>query len=299
MKRSTMEETTRLHGHRFPGPGAGREAGRCALVILQGAEADIGTCRWVDEPVSNGRDPTTELPLDDLRVSRRHCLVQPLDGKWFVEDLGSSNGTRLNRKPLSGRVPIEPGDNIFLGDTVLRLVSESDTEMAFYQQMSIRASTDDLTGLVTSRRFHALLLRSLGRATLDRRSIAVVMLDLDGIRRINEAHGHDAGGHTIAEVGRLIGRLVGGEGAASRVGGDEFALYLEGFDRTRAMAMAARIREAVQRLEVTFGDHRLTTTISAGVVVFPEDGRVSQALVRKADEALRRAKAQGGNCVSD
>ena len=124
------------------------------------------------------------------------------------------------------------------------------------------------------------------------------MLDLDGLKLINDTHGHPIGAHTIAEVGKIIGTVVSPHGAACRFGGDEFAAFLPDArqarrrqgrrDHPRAGGRAIASRRTASSCE---------PTISIGVSAFPEDGPTAELLLRKADEALYRAKKTGRDRV--
>jgi diguanylate cyclase (GGDEF)-like protein len=272
---------------------------QAALVVLSGSESDIGTHVLLDRPVTIGRDPAIELALHDDGISRRHCRVF-FDDKarcFFVEDLKSTNGTLLNGKRVDGEERLEAGDRIYLGGCVVKFTYSDALEVGYHAQMDVLVGTDDLTGLVAKRRFDGAYVRALEQARLERTPLAVLMLDLDGLKQINDTHGHPVGAHTIAEVGRLIGEVVSPHGAACRFGGDEFAAYLPRRGKRDAVKFAERIRARL-------ADHRFEKdgtvvhpTISIGVSAFPEDGDHPDALLRKADEALYRAKSKGRDCV--
>src|SRR5437667_12187943 len=88
-----------------------------ALLVVQGAEVDLGTHVVCDRPVTLGRDPDVELPLRDGSISRRHCRIERDDesGRYILHDLGSTNGTRVNGTRMTDPIPLAEGDKIFLG----------------------------------------------------------------------------------------------------------------------------------------------------------------------------------------
>ena len=94
---------------------------RAALVVLQGSDGDIGTHVLIDKPVTLGRDPAVELPLHDEGISRRHCKVSARETKFFLEDLGSTNGTRLNDTPIGRPTQLQPGDRVAVGSTIIEV----------------------------------------------------------------------------------------------------------------------------------------------------------------------------------
>jgi diguanylate cyclase (GGDEF)-like protein len=272
---------------------AGRK--QAALVVLQGSESEIGTHVLLDRPVTIGRDPKIELPLQDEGISRRHCRVfNDKDKEQFVvEDLNSTNGTLLNGKRVSGKARLEPGDRIFLGACVVKFTWSDELEVGYHAQMDALVGTDDLTGLIAKRRFDAAFARAVDDARLTRSALAVMMLDLDGLKLINDTHGHPVGAYTIAEVGKLIGRVISPRGAACRFGGDEFAAYLPGVSKREAKQLGEAIRALVAGHRFDKEGAVVKPTISIGVSVFPDDGATAERLLRRADEALYRAKKGG------
>jgi two-component system cell cycle response regulator len=276
-------------------PESGR---RGALVVLQGAEGDIGRHRWIDYSVTIGRDPGAELPLDDLRISRQHCRVIT-DGKgYWVEDLRSTNGTRLNQQPLKRRTELKSGDCIFLGSCVVKFTLSSEAELAYHEQMDTLVGTDDLTGLVAKRRFDAAFVRAFSAARRDKQPIALLMLDIDGLKKINDAHGHPVGAWTIATVGKMIGEVTSPHGAACRLGGDEFVAFLREKDRRVGMEFGESICKWVRGHRFEKDGVVIRPTLSIGVAAYPEDGKSPDALLKRADEALYRAKDAGRDRVS-
>jgi diguanylate cyclase (GGDEF)-like protein len=268
-----------------------------ALVVLQGSESDLGSHVLVDRPITLGRDPKVELPLQDDGISRRHCRIRPEADFFVVEDLRSTNGTLLNGKLLEAPERLRPGDRIYLGGCVVKFTDADAVEVGFHAHMDALVGKDDLTGLIAKRRFDAAYVRAFDEARSLRSPLAVMMLDLDGLKQINDTHGHPVGAYTISEVGRVIGRLVSPEGAACRFGGDEFAAFLPGRTRARARQLAEEIRQAVITHRFEKDGVVVHPTISIGVSAFPIDGRTPEVLLRRADEALYRAKKGGRDRV--
>jgi two-component system cell cycle response regulator len=124
------------------------------------------------------------------------------------------------------------------------------------------------------------------------------MMDLDGLKKINDTHGHHVGARTIAAVGCLLGELVGSDGLVTRFGGDEFTAFAPDHDRDAGIALGETIRGALRARPVDCGTADVRPTISIGVAAFPEDGETPEKLTRRADAALYRAKAAGRDTVS-
>ncbi|MGZ3428886.1 MAG: diguanylate cyclase, partial [Polyangia bacterium] len=273
---------------------------QAALVVLQGSESEIGTHVMLDKPVTLGRDPKAELTLQDEGISRRHCRIafEKEKSAFFIEDLGSTNGTLLNGKRLQAPKKLEAGDRIYLGACVVKFTYSDALEVGYHAQMDVLVGTDDLTGLIAKRRFDAAYVRAVEEARRMRAPLAVMMLDLDGLKRINDTHGHPVGAHTIAEVGKLIGQVVSPHGAACRFGGDEFAAFLPNLGKRDGARVGETVRACVAGHRFEKDGVVVRPTISIGVSAFPDDGNAADVLLRKADEALYRAKKSGRDRVN-
>jgi diguanylate cyclase (GGDEF)-like protein len=253
----------------------------------------------LDRAVTIGRDPKIELPLQDEGISRRHCRITFEKDKtqFVVEDLGSTNGTLLNGKKVTGKQRLSGGDRIYLGACVVKFTYSDELEVGYHAQMDALVGTDDLTGLIAKRRFDAAFVRAVDDARHMRKGLAVMMLDLDGLKQINDTHGHPVGAYTIAEVGKLIGRIISPRGAACRFGGDEFAAFMPGVAKREAKQIGESIRAAVNGHHFEKGGAVVKPTISIGISLFPDDGDSAELLLRRADEALYRAKKTGRDRV--
>jgi diguanylate cyclase (GGDEF)-like protein len=271
-----------------------------SLVVVAGSEADLGHHVLLDREVVVGRDPAIEMPLADVGISRKHARIKRDEkrARYVVEDLGSTNGTRLNGVRLSKPHALTEGDKITLGATTLRFSYTDEVDVDFHQKLHQMVSTDDLTGLEAKRRFDASYQLAARSATEMKRPLAVLMMDMDGVKPINDTYGHHMGAYAIGEVGRLIDQEVSQAGRSCRFGGDEFMAFLPGSTRQAACALAERIRKRVEEHKFERDGIVVKPTISIGVAVLPDDAQSCEDLQRRADEALYRAKAQGKNRVS-
>jgi diguanylate cyclase (GGDEF)-like protein len=298
-RRTLAPETVKLNVDEVRESIARAQRKQAALVVLQGSESEIGTHIMLDRAVTIGRDPKTELPLQDEGISRRHCRIyfDKEKGAFFIEDLNSTNGTLLNGKRLQGTKKLEAGDRIYLGACVVKFTYSDALEVGYHAQMDVLVGTDDLTGLIAKRRFDAAYVRAVEEARRMRAPLAVMMLDLDGLKQINDTHGHPVGAYTIAEVGKLIGQVVSTHGAACRFGGDEFAAFLPNLGKRDGARVGETIRQLVAGHRFEKDGVVVRPTISIGVSAFPDDGATADLLLRKADEALYRAKKTGRDRV--
>lgn len=271
-----------------------------ALLVVQGAEVDLGTHVVCDRPVVLGRDTDVELPLRDGSISRRHCQVERDEdsGRYLLRDLGSTNGTRVNGTRVQEPVPLAEGDKIFLGASVVRFSYADGFDVEYHAKLESMVSTDALTGLLAKRHFDAAFANALDKAKLEGVPLAVLVMDMDGLKKINDTYGHDVGGYAITEVARIIREVVAARGDTCRFGGDEFISILPGQDKTAAGAIAEAIRDHVAHHLFEKDGVRVGPTISIGVSAYPDDGESTEELFRASDRALYRAKAAGKNQVA-
>jgi diguanylate cyclase (GGDEF)-like protein len=298
--RSLAPETVKLNVAELRDSITRSQRKQAALVVLQGSESDIGSHVLLDRTVTLGRDPRVELPLQDDGISRRHCRVRAEKDVFILEDLNSTNGTLVNGQLVLDPVKLETGDRIFLGGCVVKFTEADSVEVGFHAQMDTLVGKDDLTGLVAKRRFDAAYVRAFDDARSTRTPLTVMFLDLDGLKQINDTWGHPVGAFTIAEVGRIIGAVVGTlnlGAAACRFGGDEFAAFLPNTVKTRGRALGQEIRSAVAGHKFKKDGAIIKPTLSIGVATFPDDAADPDVLMRKADEALYRAKKTGRDRV--
>jgi diguanylate cyclase (GGDEF)-like protein/PAS domain S-box-containing protein len=163
------------------------------------------------------------------------------------------------------------------------------------RQIHFLAFHDPLTGLPNRRMFNERLEREVGEAQKSGERVAVMMIDLDHFKVINDSLGHGMGDALLREVAAQLKEVVGDDGLVARIGGDEFMVMLSG---VRAGEAAERLAERIlDRLRQPFNisGHDLFATASVGISRYPDDGGDIGELVKKADTAMYRAKQQGRN----
>ena len=214
-------------------------------------------------------------------------------GHWRGESVGRTRGGEDHPIELSiVRVP-DP-DN----QTVYYIYSGSDISERRYAAARIQhlAYIDVLTGLPNRSFANAHFETLIVSARAVQQTLAVVFIDLDGFKEVNDALGHAAGDKLIIEQAQRLRAGLDDGDVLCRFGGDEFLLLLPGRDGAQAMGMARQlIARLAQRLSLDKGE--LTITASAGISVFPFDAGDAETLIRAADTALYRAKAMGKNMV--
>ena len=291
-------ETVRVAS--FLGSGTNLAGGDAtgSLLVVQGAEVDLGRHVLCDRPVTIGRDENADLALSDGSISRAHCQVERLEtGRYMLVDLGSTNGTALNGERVHGRMPLNPGDKIFLGASVIRFAYADQLDMQFHSRLEEMVSIDPLTGMSNKRQYDATFQAMVERAGVDGTPLVVMVMDMDGLKQINDTYGHEMGGFVIAEVAGIIRRVLEDHGYLCRFGGDEFVGAFANLDKTRAMALAEELRDGVAHHDFSRNGVRVQPTLSIGVASYPGDVRDPAELFTAADKAMYDAKRAGKNTV--
>lgn len=166
------------------------------------------------------------------------------------------------------------------------------------QRIRTLSETDELTGLMNMRAFARVHRLEHERARRHARSYAVVLMDLNGLKQINDSYGHDTGNRAIVLFANVIMRLIRTTDAAARYGGDEFLLLLSETDVEQASLVSQRIRAAVSRCAIDAGGQSLRLTVSVGTAVFPDDADDPRRLIEIADGVMYRDKHATRNPVA-
>lgn len=167
------------------------------------------------------------------------------------------------------------------------------------RQVSEQALTDPLTGLGNRRYFDERGNGALALARRRARPLAVLMIDIDHFKRINDRHGHTAGDAVLCALGNVLKASLRGGDFCGRLGGEEFAVVLPEEDSAGGASAAERLRRGLEQMRASSPAVRgpIGVTVSIGVAAYPEDGDSLAALLLRADERLYRAKEGGRNRV--
>jgi diguanylate cyclase (GGDEF)-like protein len=164
-------------------------------------------------------------------------------------------------------------------------------------QLREQALRDPLTGQYNRRYLDATLEREILRCQRHQCSIALLMIDIDHFKRINDTHGHQAGDEVLRQVGFMLGAHARSHDVVCRYGGEEFLILLPELPLDAAQQRAEQVRLAVENQHFQTASGSLQLTLSVGVAAFPMHGHTPDALLHSADTALYAAKRQGRNQV--
>ena len=181
-----------------------------------------------------------------------------------------------------------------LRQNLRRANGDLESALARIQQL---ATHDSLTGMPNRALLNENLLNAVGRARRHGRSVAVLFVDLDQFKIVNDTLGHAVGDRVLQESARRLGACIRDGDMAGRLGGDEFVVVVEEFvDRKVLIEITERVLAAI-RQPLAIDGREIYLTASIGVSTFPADAQDSQALLSNADIAMYRAKESGRNCV--
>ena len=277
---------------------------RPCLVVIAGTH--LGEIFPVEGELIIGRDADAALRLpDDEGVSRRHARVTPVADGALLADLGSQNGTWVDGDRVQERV-LKEGSKIRVGQTtVLKFARYDAVEEHAQRQLLESALRDGLTRAFNRRYFLQRLAAEIRFAERHCQPLALLMLDLDHFKQLNDTHGHPIGDDVLRAVVGALGDTLRAEDVLARYGGEEFAVLVRGVNPEGARLLGERLRREVAELALAKeGGEKLALTISVGISNFPlpAGGEVSpedvgKTLIGLADAALYRAKNAGRNRV--
>lgn len=164
------------------------------------------------------------------------------------------------------------------------------------ERMRYQAQHDPLTGLPNRWLLRDRLLQAVARAKRDRTAFAVVLVDLDNFKIVNDTLGHDVGDLLLVEVAQRLSACIRERDTIARLGGDEFVFVLEDLSAPEDSALVARKIIEVLATAFPIAGELLRTSPSIGISLYPEDGQDPDFLLKFADIAMYRAKSAGRNC---
>ena len=248
-----------------------------------------------------GRGVDCELSLADNDISRVHAEIRRLsDGSAIIKDLNSTNGTFVNGTQISEH-HLRDGDRIQLGrSTILKFSLHDELEELFQRRLYESAVLDGLTQIYNRKFFDDRLATEFSFAQRHRTPLAILLLDIDHFKNVNDTYGHPSGDEVLRRVAQGLWDIVREEDVVARYGGEEFVVITRGIMPTQAAILGERIRYMIELLDIKDPQHGiLKVTVSVGVVTMMggQDFSSAAALLKEVDNRLYRAKNNGRNQV--
>jgi len=256
---------------------------------LHGIEdKDIDTDQWAEHYRLFHADGLSPLQPQDIP------LVKALSGQTLRNEemvIVSADGKRHDVRASGQAMYDDHGNKL---GAVVSLHDITDINRT-REQLRFMAYHDQLTGLPNRRLFHDLLDQCLRRAQRNREKVAVLFLDLDNFKTVNDCYGHEAGDQLLVQLATILRLCLRDSDILCRWGGDEFVIALGQLsEKEDASKVAEKLCQAVvNHMERHFGECQVSTSI--GISLFPEHAAVADNLIRTADQAMYTAKQQGKN----
>jgi diguanylate cyclase (GGDEF)-like protein len=218
------------------------------------------------------------------------------EGQWNGEVWNRRKNGEIYPEWLAISSIRDPQGNILMYTAMFRDLSE---RYRYEQKIKHQALHDPLTGLPNRRFFHEKLLAAIAGAQQMIRQFALIYLDLDGFKQVNDSLGHEAGDQVLRVTAERLLHCVGDRGDSFRMGGDEFTVLLqgEGADLTTAAQTIAGCILADIRQPIGFAAQKANVGTSIGIAVFPIDGQDAESILVAADRRMYEAKRSGRNRI--
>jgi two-component system cell cycle response regulator len=274
------------------------ERSRAVLSVSSGG--DVGRVISVERGETTlGRADECVVRFHDPSLSRLHAKILFAVGEYIFYDCGSTNGSCVNDQPVTSPVALCDGDHLRLGSgTTLRFSMVDANEEEAMRRVYESAARDALTGIANRRSFEERINAEIAFAVRHELPLAVLIVDVDHFKRVNDTHGHLGGDNVLQAVAKALDGSVRAEDMVARYGGEEFAIIARGSDPEGALMMAERLRKQVLATEVEYDGKTICVTVSIGMASLDCcETKDRQTLLATADARLYRAKELGRNRV--
>lgn len=270
---------------------------RSCLVRIYPAAASGSLIELHDARMTLGRDPLCDIELNDDFVSRVHAVLEQTSDGWRLSDRGSLNGTIVNDERIDQH-NLSSGDQIHIGNHIFKFLSSDHVEAQYHEAVYEMMTLDALTETFNRRYFEDVLRREMLRAVRHSRPLALLLLDIDFFKLVNDRFGHLVGDEVLRTLGGRLRTRVRDDEVLARIGGEEFAVCLPEISPEGAVAVADELRKLVCESAVQTSRGAVDVTISVGVAHFAGGPSISSTeLLERADRKLYDAKRSGRNCV--
>ena len=292
-----MESEIKTRVTPYSEPHISLDGGQDCLVVIYAPSSNQLGKRFSLQTgqVRIGRGTENDIVLRSDSVSRRHARIETRAAGYYIADTHSTNGTYVNGK-LVDEQPLERGDQIKIGDTIMKFLSGADLESQYHETIYRMTITDGLTEVHNKRYFIEQLDRELSRAARHGRPLTMIMCDIDHFKTVNDEFGHLAGDHVLKEVAQLLKGRLRPDDVLARYGGEELAVILPETDLSGGTLIANQLRELIATASFVFEDEDIDVTVSCGVAQLDPSWR-SYDFVKAADAQLYEAKRAGRNRV--
>ncbi len=266
---------------------------RSLLTVLTGLNAgQVFTLDSDETTIGRGREATVRI--EDVGISRAHSrVVRAMDGKFYVEDLGSTNGTFVGGRKIE-RAELHNGDRIQVGpNVVLRFSILDEAEEQLAHQLYEASTKDGLTKVYNRKYFVERMAAEVAYAQRHKSHLSVILFDLDHFKRVNDTHGHLAGDVVLRVVAMQVQRTIRTEDVLARYGGEEFVILVRGIPHRRtSLTSASGCSKAVERLVDPLGSSSRSRRRSASASARSPSSPTSRRATRSSTSPTNGSTAQ-------
>ncbi len=192
---------------------------------------------------------------------------------------------------------LRDGDLIKIGRTIFKFLTGGNIENAYHEEIYRLTTIDGLTQIYNKRYFLETIEREIARSQRYRRSLSLVMFDIDHFKKINDSYGHLAGDYVLKHLASTVKTKIRREDLFARYGGEEFAIVLARDRRPQQQGVRREGAPAGREAGLPFENTRIQVTISMGVGSIDDEHADAATLIKQADEFLYEAKSAGRNRV--
>ncbi|MEE4165525.1 MAG: EAL domain-containing protein, partial [Desulfocapsaceae bacterium] len=256
--------------------------------VNQGAVDKLGYSREEFKNVS-----LLDIFVDLDKESFSDLLLPAYRGKW--EPIVHKG---VSRRKDGSTFPVEASIQLSVADDppiIVANVQDITERTRWEEQLIYQANYDQLTGLHNRHYIQSYMHSAFNRAERHGKKLALLFMDLDNFKDINDTLGHDTGDEVLKQTAQRLSSLLRETDTAARTGGDEFTIFLENLDKTRYAGIVAQ--KIIRNLQqpIMLEGRELYTSVSIGISIFPDDGMSHERLMQCADLAMYQAKKDGRN----
>ena len=269
--------------------------GGASIIVIYGPDLgkrlQLGTA-----PFEIGRSARCDLPIDQESVSRHHARIT-FDGKnYWIQDLGSTNGTFVSDIAVQ-KQRLSDGEQVRIGRSILKFMTGENVEVQYHEEIYRLMTVDGLTQIYNRRYFNEALEREMNRSQRYQRNLSLIMFDVDFFKRVNDSFGHLAGDHLLRHIASIVKPRLRRDDIFARTGGEEFAVILPEIAIEGARITAEKVRRIVETSQLIHERQTMRCTVSLGVAGLRPEFATPEDFYKAADALMYKAKQAGRNQV--
>ena len=281
-------------------PRAERVRDRFVLFVVQGTA--LGSVFSIPaEGAVLGRSLTASMVLDGEAIAPRHAEFSVVGDAVYVEDLSGEPGTFVNERRVAERVRLCDGDFVRIGkSTVVKFSLVDQAEERALRTLFELTLRDPLTRLYNRRYFDDRVRSEFSFAQRHRTMLALLLVDIDHFKAVNDTFGHLIGDRVLQLVARNISKMMRPEDVLARYGGEEFIIVCRDSSLRNAQILGERVRRSIESMPLDRLGPTLQVSVSIGVAAIDAEHACAsaEALIQAADRAMYEAKRAGRNRVA-